>query len=64
MTLIGPGRRIIMDVAISFAVADLLHQRGDCIAQVQRHSEIAVPTRILNGFLQSDIRRIVLGPRS
>ena len=63
MALIGLGGRIIMHVAISFAVADLFHQRRDRVAQVQRHSKIAVPAGILNGFLQSDIRRIVLRPR-
>lgn len=63
MALIGLGRRIIMHVAISFAVADLFHHRRDRIAQVQRHSKIAVPAGILNSFLQSDVRRIVLGPR-
>ena len=63
MALISLSRGIVVYIPVPFAVADLFHERGDRIAQVQRYSKIAVLTGILDSFLQSNVGRIVFGSR-
>ena len=63
VTLFSPSRRIIVNVAISSAVADLFHERGDRIPEMQRHPEIALLLGILKGLSQPDIGGVVFRPR-
>ena len=56
----GIGIGLVVGVAVFFAVAQLLHQLGRCVAKVQRHFQRAMFGRLAQRGLEAHVHRIAL----